>query len=90
MRLLRLNSGLSQFEVSRALHLARKTISNYECGYREPDLATSIEIADFFQVSLDYLCGRTTQRQNSNVIQYPDVSPMQQRGLQRVAEKDKD
>jgi len=56
---LRTQKGLSQYELARALGFSRGQIANYEQGKREPDFATLITLANFFQVSLDYLLGRT-------------------------------
>ncbi|WP_279015060.1 helix-turn-helix domain-containing protein [Thomasclavelia cocleata] len=39
----------------------RTTISAYEKGTREPSFKNLIILADFFKVSLDYLCGRTNR-----------------------------
>jgi transcriptional regulator with XRE-family HTH domain len=56
---LRENSGFTQTDVAKALNINYKTISNYELGKREPDLKTLIEICDLFDVTADYLLGRT-------------------------------
>lgn len=41
------------------LHLNQNSISRYETGEREAGYETLIMIADYFQVSIDYLLGRT-------------------------------
>lgn len=56
---LRMERGLSQGQMSKALGLSRNAFSNYEQGIREPSLDTLKEICDFFDVSADYLIGRT-------------------------------
>ncbi len=56
---LRTNKGLSQYELARILNLSRGQISNYELGSRQPDYETLSKIADFFDVSTDYLLDRT-------------------------------
>ena len=40
-----------------------KNLSNYEIGRTEPDIKTLIKIADYFNVSLDYLCDRQWNNQ---------------------------
>ncbi|RAL26734.1 helix-turn-helix domain-containing protein [Thermoflavimicrobium daqui] len=55
---LRKENKLSQYELANKLGFTRGQISNYELGSREPDLKTLHKIADFFQVTLDYLTGR--------------------------------
>lgn len=47
--------NLSQKKFGERLGLAESTISMYEQNKREPDYATLIKIADFFDVSIDYL-----------------------------------
>lgn len=56
---LRTDKGLSQYDLAKALGLSRGQLSNYELGTRQPDNATLIKIANFFDVSTDYLLGRT-------------------------------
>lgn len=56
---LRLSRGLTQQEISEKLGISRSTIGMYETGAREPDYDTLELIADFFNVDMDYLLGRT-------------------------------
>ena len=56
---LRIEKGLSQGAVSKALGLTRNAFTNYEMGIREPSLEIVVKICDFFDVSADYLLGRT-------------------------------
>ena len=56
---LRLEMGLTQKELGKNIELAESTISLYESGKREPDNATLLTLANFFDVSVDYLLGRT-------------------------------
>lgn len=54
---LRIDKGLSQSEVSKALGLTRNAFTNYENGYREPSLDILKKICELFAVSADYLLG---------------------------------
>ena len=56
---LRMASGLTQQELADKLKISRSTIGMYETGAREPDYDTLEEIADFFNVDIDYLLGRS-------------------------------
>lgn len=56
---LRIASGLTQAEMAEKLGVSKSTISMYENGNREPDFETLEAIADFFNVDIDYLLGRT-------------------------------
>jgi transcriptional regulator with XRE-family HTH domain len=56
---LRRNNSLSQLEFSKILNISNTTLSQYESGKRIPSDNVKIQIADYFNVSLDYLFGRT-------------------------------
>lgn len=52
---LRVGRKLNQQEVADNLGIARTTYASYEQGKREPDHETLVKIADFFDVSIDFL-----------------------------------
>ncbi len=56
---LRKQRHISQLKLSVDLCLNQNSISRYETGEREADYATLIAIADYFDVSIDYLLERT-------------------------------
>jgi transcriptional regulator with XRE-family HTH domain len=56
---LRDSRGWTQEELSQALGISRAALSHYEKNRREPDSETLTKMADVFNVSLDYLVGRT-------------------------------
>lgn len=56
---LRISKGISQLKLAMDLSMNQNSISRYENGQREADYATLIRIADYFDVSIDYLLGRT-------------------------------
>lgn len=60
---LRKSKGISQLKLALALNTNQNTISRYETGEREPDINTLIQIADYFNVSIDYLLERTENPQ---------------------------
>lgn len=55
----RKSAGLNQTEFSKRLGLSKQTISNYETGARQPGLDVILNIADIFNISTDYLLGRS-------------------------------
>ena len=59
LRALRQDKDLTQEELSKVLRITRKTLSNYETAYREPNLDTIIKIAKHFDISIDYLLCKT-------------------------------
>lgn len=58
---LRKKNKLTQEELAKKLQISRSSLSLYELDKREPDFDTLTKIADLFNVSLDYLMGRTDQ-----------------------------
>lgn len=56
---LRKKKGVSQLRLATDLDTTQNTISRYETGEREPGIDELIKIADYFNVSVDYLIGRT-------------------------------
>lgn len=56
---LRSAKGLTQQQLADLTGLTRGRLNNYEQGTREPDLVTLQSLADFFDVTTDYLLGRT-------------------------------
>lgn len=50
---------LSQLKLAMDLNMNQNSVSRYESGTREADYKTLIAIADYFDVSIDYLLGRT-------------------------------
>ncbi len=59
LRELREKHNVSQVKLAMELHLNQNSISRYENGEREADYNTLIAFADYFNVSVDYLLGRT-------------------------------
>ena len=59
---LRKEKGLGQKEMATRLNLSVGTISNYENSVHAPDLNTLCRLAEFFDVTTDYLLGRTEYR----------------------------
>jgi len=68
---LRKEMGLSQYELADRLGFSRGKLANYEQGTREPDYETLKKIADFFEVTTDYLLNRT---KNPSVIKDKEAS----------------
>ena len=59
IRDLREDMGLRQSDLAERTGIDQRTISNYETGKTTPDAYALIKLADFFDVSIDYLVGRT-------------------------------
>lgn len=56
---IRKERGISQLKLALDLNTNQNTISRYETGEREPGIVELIKLADYFNVSVDYLLERT-------------------------------
>ena len=57
-RELRTSRKISQKDLARALKVSQQTVASWECGRTEPSNEFLKSIADYFNVSTDYLLGR--------------------------------
>ena len=57
--LLRKSNGLTQKKLAEEMKLSELAIQNYESQRRKPAFDVLIALADYFDVSLDYLVGRS-------------------------------
>lgn len=58
---LRMSSHLTLSAIAIHIGVSLRSIKYYASGEREPSLSTLIALADLFDVSLDYLCGRSDE-----------------------------
>lgn len=65
LRTLRMEKGMKQSELAEALHFSQGMASAYENG-REPPFDVFMRIANYFDVSADYLLGLTSARKQDN------------------------
>ncbi len=54
---LRIEKGVGQVELAKAVNVSKGIISLWENGLREPKLSNLIALAQYFEVSIDYLVG---------------------------------
>lgn len=59
LRQVRKERNLTQRQVAEAINTIEQNYQRYERGTQQPTLLTLIALADFFNISLDYLCGRS-------------------------------
>ena len=74
LKQLRQSSNMTQEELAKKLKIAKSTVSMYENGNREPDRETMEAIADFFNVDMNYLYGRTTHTTRLSSLKPTGVS----------------
>ncbi|MGN0774922.1 MAG: LexA family protein [Candidatus Ventricola sp.] len=73
LRDLRLSNGLSQKVIADYLGCSTVVYSRYETGSREPSMDTLMRLADYFNVSIDYLTGKSDIPRNGGVVRIPVV-----------------
>ena len=71
VRELRLEKGLKQEEIANSLGVVRTTYTKYETGEREPSFEIMSKLANFFDVSIDYLIGRVDRRELTVLTDLP-------------------
>ncbi|MEY8737146.1 helix-turn-helix domain-containing protein [Lactobacillus sp. AN1001] len=64
---LRKRADLSQTKLAKVLGIDVDTLNMYEIGQQEPTLGTIIEMANYFDVTTDFLLGRTTETIKENI-----------------------
>ena len=71
LKALREAAAVSQKQPAEAIGGSQQSINKYENHNIEPDIETLIQIADFFDTSVDYLIGHTSVRHKiENVTAY--------------------
>ncbi|WP_368664498.1 helix-turn-helix domain-containing protein [Streptococcus gallolyticus] len=68
---LRKETGLTQKEIANQIHVGQNSYSNWENGNRKPTAEITSKLAEFFNVSIDYLLGKTDikERNENNSIE---------------------
>lgn len=80
LRLLRTNKDLSQADFAKQIKVSKSSINMYERGEREPSFMLLEKIADYFNVDMDYLLGKSdVVNKNASIISqtFPtNIAPM--------------
>lgn len=63
VRALREDADLPQKVIASMLHVGQKTYSDYELGKTRIPVDSLLILAEFYNVSMDYLCGISDQRE---------------------------
>ena len=70
---LRAETGLNQGELAKAINTTQRNISNWENGINEPDFRMLISLAQYFDVSVDYLLGLEEETQTKREMSLSTV-----------------
>lgn len=68
---LREKHGHSQKQLADILHVSKNSVSHYELGQCMPSIDVIISIADVFDVSMDYLLGRSSVNLSNRLLEKP-------------------
>ena len=60
---LRTDADLSQRQLSEILHISQHSYSHYETGSRNIPIEMLIRLANYYDISIDYLVGRTDKKE---------------------------
>lgn len=91
---LREEKGLKQSELAQILNISPSSIGMYETDKRDPDDELKIKISDYFNVSIDYLMGKSDIREldsnNDIEINDDDIDVAFYEGYKDLEEEDKE
>ncbi len=73
---LRKENGYTQKEFGKIFHLSESSIAHYEQGRAFPDISIIIQIANYFDVNIDYLFGRCHCKLKYNELEKPFICNM--------------
>ena len=69
LKALREEKKISQSELANTFNLSQSTIAYYEANKKQPNFKTIIQLADYFNVTIDYLLDRTDIKTLSKIIE---------------------
>lgn len=89
IRDLREDLDLRQIDVAKATGIDQKTLSNYETGKTNPDSFAIIRLAEFFDVTTDYLIGYSGRniRKSKDIYDTIDIIEQEIKELKRIFKK---
>lgn len=72
LKQLREELGISQIELAKIFNISNTALSQYESGNRTPSDDLKVKLADYFDVSLDFLMGKSNSRRPENSLTEKD------------------
>ena len=76
---LRKEHKISQQKLADHLDVARSTVAMWEVGPNQPDSEMLLRIADYFDVTIDYLLGRTDDPEGADTADIPGLFPVKRK-----------
>lgn len=71
LKMLREKQGYTQKQLADVLHVSKNSVSHYELGICMPSIDVIINMADIFDVSIDYLLGRSNVNLSKRLLEKP-------------------
>ena len=68
LKQLRIKKNIKQQDLAQALNVTKQSVSNWENGKRLPNIEILIQLADYYNCSLDFLVGRELKEDNLKTI----------------------
>ena len=59
LRELRIEKGISQSQLGKVVNTSKMAVSHWESGHSEPSILQLVVLSNFFDVTVDYLIGKT-------------------------------
>ncbi|QEK12756.1 helix-turn-helix transcriptional regulator [Crassaminicella thermophila] len=89
---LRIENNMTQEELAKKFNTGKASISHYESNRRMPDASTIEKFADFFNVSVDYILGRTNNKEiisheNSNTNNVQTLTKRDEKEIEKIIEQ---
>ena len=75
LRILREEAGFSQNKLAKLIGIQQSSLNRYESGFSNPTPETLLWFADYFDVSMDYIYGRTDKPQGKTYKYKPRLDP---------------
>lgn len=75
LRILREEAGFSQNKLAKLIGIQQSSLNRYESGFSNPTPETLLWFADYFDVSMDYIYGRTDKPQGTTYKYKPRLDP---------------
>lgn len=87
LKALRVKLNLTQQQFAKAIGVGRQAYAKWETGEREPDKATLIKMADYHNVTVDYLLGRPGA--SVTFTAHDDTEPLEKirSGMEKLLER---
>ncbi len=82
LRTIRVQRKKTQSDIAKLTGFNQTYVSKWENGEREPDIATLIKLANYFNVSLDELVGNQTASKESTIE--ADLSPAKKEAIEKL------